>query len=257
MSAAVDGTAACPAGYTYAFLDPKYFFSTKAEQMTKTLLTEAQTLGALGVLDLIDSTLITVHSKIVRQDWDSAFTTLEVLTLFNEFEDDWPMYDDGQRVELTNKLYGASLVTVLRALKADDRLDVSHFPSLETLLRQAAEWGENMKSISCESDYDLVCKAIGARLLQTSPTDAAAQEKARLDAWLVSRCQEERDEFAQMRRRESEDDDEEDEDDEDAGPWHAGGSDVAEDMENNGLLLLPVWKEYNDYLHPAKRQARK
>ncbi|KAJ7682524.1 hypothetical protein DFH06DRAFT_1314727 [Mycena polygramma] len=257
MSAAVEATAVCPAGYTYAFLEPKYFFSTKAEKMTKTLLTEAQTLRPLGILDLIDSTLITIHSKIVRKDWDSAFTTLEVLTLFNEFEDDWPMYDDGRRVELTNKLYGTSLVTVLRALKTDDRLDVSHFPSLETLLRQAAEWGANMKSIGCESDYDLVCKAIGARLFPTSPTDVAAKEKARLDAWLASRSQEERDEFDRMRRREAEDDDEEDSDDEDAGPWHAGGSDVDEDMKNSDLLLPPVWKEYNDYLHPAKRQARK
>jgi hypothetical protein len=38
--------------------------------------------------------------------------------------------DDSKRVQLTNKVYGAPPVTVLRALKNDDRLDASHFPVL-------------------------------------------------------------------------------------------------------------------------------
>ncbi|KAJ7832331.1 hypothetical protein B0H14DRAFT_2592133 [Mycena olivaceomarginata] len=139
MAAAVDNVAVCPAGYTYAFLQQKYFVSTKAEKMAKNLIGEADSLRIYGKLALIDSTLTTLHSKIVKKDWDSAFPILEALAPFNEMEDDWPMCDDGKRVELTNKVYGASLVTVLLALKKDGRLDVSHFPSLETPLLEAAD----------------------------------------------------------------------------------------------------------------------
>ncbi|KAJ6539614.1 hypothetical protein B0H19DRAFT_1269914 [Mycena capillaripes] len=256
MPDAVDNAAVCPPGYTYAFLQPKYFVSIKGEKMAKNLIAEANFLRIYAKLALIDNTLAILHSKIVKKDWDAAFPILETLALFNEMEDDWPMCDDGKRVELTNKVYGASLVTVLRALKKDGRLDVSHFPSLETVLREAADWGSEMKSIGCESDYDLVCKATGARLFQKSAADAATEEKARLDAWLASRSQEERDEFQKMRREEAEDPNGEDSDEEeDAGLWHAEGNESEEDMKHDDFVLSRVWKEYKDYLDPEKRRG--
>ncbi|KAJ7129392.1 hypothetical protein C8R44DRAFT_872666 [Mycena epipterygia] len=244
-----------PEGYTYAFLQPRCFVSVKAEKFARDILDKAKTRGAYGQLALVDSALGTLHSKIAKKDWDGAFTILEALTLFNEFESDWPTVDDGERVDLTNKVYGASLVTVLRALKKDGRLDVSHFPGLETTLRKAAEWGELMKSISCDSDYDLVCKALGARLFQKTEADITS-EKARLDAWLASRSQEEQAEFHRMVQEKAEDEDE-DEEDESTEPWHAGGSEVDEDVKNKDFVLSRVWKQYKDYLDlkvPASRR---
>ncbi|KAF7352557.1 hypothetical protein MVEN_01221000 [Mycena venus] len=246
MPAAVENTATFPAGYTYAFLNPKYFVSTKTEQITENLLKEAKSHRGNGKLDVIDSALTTLHSKIVKKDWDGAFLILEALLIFNECEDYWPMSDDGKRVELINKVYGASLVTVLRALQKAGYLDVTHFPSLETLLKEATKWCEVMKSISCQSDYDLVCKAIVARLFSKSAADEVA-EKTRLTAWVASRSQEERDEFHRIAREAAEDEDEEDSDDEE-GPWHAGGSELDEDVKNNDFVLSRVRKEYKDYL---------
>ncbi|KAJ7180371.1 hypothetical protein C8R43DRAFT_399368 [Mycena crocata] len=237
------------AGHTYAFLRPKLFVSVKTEKVAKDLLEKAsKSRGTSGKLAVIDSALATLHSKIIKKDWDGAFMILAALTLFNEFEDYWPMWDDGKRIELTNKAYGASLVTVLHALKKDGRLDVSHFPGLETTLKGAATWGEEMKSISCNSDYDLVCKAIGARLFRKSEADVAS-EKARLDAWLATRSQEEQGEFYRMIQEEAEDPNGEDSDEEDESePWHSGGSELEEDMKRKDFVLARVWKDYRDYL---------
>ncbi|KAJ7094521.1 hypothetical protein B0H15DRAFT_829887 [Mycena belliarum] len=235
-----------PADHTYAFLRPKYFVSVKAEKIATDLLEEADTQDAYGKLALIDTTLATLHAKISENSWPDAFALVAALTLFNEIESYWPMCDDGKRVVLTNKVYGASLVTVLRALKHDGRLDAAHFPGLETTLRQAAAWGAEMKGISCESDYDLVCKAIGARLFQKSEADIAA-EKARLDGWLASRTEEERREFHRQVEEDAEDEDE-DEDEGDEKPWHAGGSELDEDAANDDFDLSRVWKAYKAYL---------
>ncbi|KAJ7653480.1 hypothetical protein B0H17DRAFT_1147069 [Mycena rosella] len=238
-----------PADHTYAFLRPQFFVSIKGEKIAQDLLEKAETRGAYGKLALIDSMLAMLHSKILEKDWDGAFTILEALTVFNEMEAYWPMCDDGKRVLLTNKVYGASLVTVLRALKTEGCLDVLHFPGLETTLRHAAQWGEEMKSISCDSDYNLVCKAIGARLFQKSEADIIS-EKARLDAWLTRRTKEERDEFNRMVLEKAEDEEEEEE-----GPWHAGGSELEEDVKNNDFVFPRVWKEYKDYLDLKQVQA--
>ncbi|KAJ7044610.1 hypothetical protein C8F04DRAFT_1026939 [Mycena alexandri] len=235
-----------PPGYTYAFLRQKSFASTKAEKIAAEMLEEAETLRNRGKLALIEKSLATLHSKIVKKDWNGAFVVLEALSLFNELDGDWPMCDDGKHIVLTNKVYGASLVTVLRALKKDARLDASHFPSLETLLRSAADWGDAMKSICCPSDYDLVCKAIGARLFPESAADVDAK-KARLDAWLASCTEQERVIFHRKVRDAAEDEDEEEEEE---GPWHAGGSELDEDVKDNDFVLPRVWKEYKDYLAP-------
>ncbi|KAJ7752760.1 hypothetical protein DFH07DRAFT_518115 [Mycena maculata] len=242
-----------PAGYTYAFCRPRFFVSVKVHEVARNLLGKAQTRGTYGKLSLIDSSLATLHSKILKKEWNEAFTILSALTLFNEVEDDWPMLDDGKRVALTNKVYGASLVTVLRALKKEGRLDILNFPALETTLREAAGWGGLMKDISCNSDYDLVCKAVGARLFQKSEADIAS-EKARQDAWLASRSQEDQDEFHRMMREEAEDEEDEDEGDE-SEPWHSGGSEFDEDVKSKDFDLSRVWKEYKAYLDliPGRR----
>ncbi|KAJ7639085.1 hypothetical protein FB45DRAFT_740753 [Roridomyces roridus] len=230
------------ATHTYAFHNSRYFVSKRGEKMANELVEEADSCGTSGKLALIDGALATLHTQIIEKNWDDAFVVLEALTLFNEMEDYWPMYDDGRRVALTNKAYGASLVTVLRALKQQNRLDMSSFPSLETLLRETCQWGAAMKDISCKSDYDLVCKAIGMRLFQKPDTKS---DEARLESWLASISPEERVAFEQRKQDAEEDEDEEDED---SGPWHSGGSVLDEDMESGDFDLPTVWTEYKTCL---------
>jgi hypothetical protein len=123
------------------------------------------------------------------------------------------------------------LVTVLRALKKNIAASMS---GLETSWREAAKWGEQMKGISCNSDYDVVCKAFGARLFQKSEADAA-WEKAQLEGWLASRGQEDQ-AFHRMFKEAAEDPDEEDSGGkDDSEPWHAGGSELDEDVKETRL----------------------
>ncbi|KAJ6628903.1 hypothetical protein B0H10DRAFT_1777337 [Mycena sp. CBHHK59/15] len=241
-----------PQGYTYAFLRPRCFLSVKAENITKGLLESAEDRGPYGKLALIDNALNILHAEILKKEWDEAYTLLAALTLFNEIESYWPMCDDGKRVVLTNKVYGAALVTVLRALKKDGRLDASHFPGLETTLRQAADWGESMKEISCKSDYDLVCKAIGARLFTKTAAEVAS-EKARLERWISSRSQEEQEAIREI-IQDDEEDEEDDEEGEPPTPWYAGET-VNEDTKNNDFVLSRVWKDYNEYLQKASAKS--
>lgn len=146
------------------------------------------------------------------------------------------MCDDGDRTDLTNKAYGACLVTVLRGLKKEGRLDATHFPSLETIMKNAASWGSAMKDMACISDYDLVCKAIGRRLFKDKSEAVIALEKARLNKWMESLSKEEQ---AEMK-----DEDEDEEDEDETKPWYTGGRDSDEDAKNPDFTLSRIWKEY-------------
>ncbi|KAJ7490308.1 hypothetical protein B0H11DRAFT_2400961 [Mycena galericulata] len=195
--------------YTYAFLDPRYFVSITAEQMAKGLLGKVESRGTYGKLASIDSTLAALHSKILKKDWDSAFTILEALILVNHIEDDWPSIRRVSGDRSTRPEDGSPPRCLAFSQPRDN-------------LEGGGRLGEQMKGIGCSSDYHLVCKAIGARLFQKSVADVAS-EKARLDAWLACRSQEEWDEFHRMRQEEAEDLDGEDSDEEDeAEPWHSG-----------------------------------
>jgi len=149
--------------------------------------------------------------------------------------------DDGERVAHTNIAYGACLIATLRGLKKDGHLDSTNFPALETLLRNAVEWGEAMKSMGCDSPYYVVCKGIGKRLFGDKSDESVALEKARVEEWVAGLDKEEQKAVRAGMR----------EDEEEAAegrvnkPWYAGGD---EDDKDPDYALSRVWKEYKDYL---------
>ena len=150
------------------------------------------------------------------------------------------MCDDGERVEITNKVYGAAVVTLLRALDKDGRLDVTHFPALEYFLRHVVEWCGEKKKMSGGPDYDLVCKAIGRRLFQNKSEECVAIEKARLEEWikgLKTEVQAEvREGIKEMEKEHQK------------KPWYAGGTSSDEQDKDRDFVLSRVWKEYKGYL---------
>ena len=156
------------------------------------------------------------------------------------------MIDDGEQTWLTDRVYGASLVTVLRALKKEGRLDVEHFPSLEFLLREGARWGKNMP---CRRiDYDAVLRGIGERLFANKSAETLALEKARVEEWMKTLSEEDQEEI--RKEMEGDDSDEEDEEEvaeEDEKPWWNEGT-AYEDFKSTDLTLSRVWKEYRDHL---------
>jgi hypothetical protein len=73
-------------------------------------------------------------------------------------------------VEATHKALGALLINLIRNLKKQDRLDLEHFPTLPTFLKNVVELGEWMVGIFEDMGrYDHVCKAIAFRKSKTPP----------------------------------------------------------------------------------------
>ncbi|KAK0482064.1 hypothetical protein EDD18DRAFT_1201854 [Armillaria luteobubalina] len=188
-----------------------------------------------AVLDLVDNTISILNNKVKKKAWNDAMDLLEAITLFFDMEDSWPMCDDGKRITITDRAYGSLLVTVLRALKQDGRLDTTNYPSLETLLKYAAGWGE---SVPIDAGYSGICKAVGYRLFNSKSEEQVALEKARVEEWLKGLDKETR------KRMEEEEDDE----DEDEADWFEGGSKHDEDVKSKNLVLSRTWKDYKDYL---------
>jgi hypothetical protein len=181
---------------------------------------------------------------------------LEALTVFNDLESSWPSeYRQPLKQELkvsfasssvrrrrtyVNKAYGACIVATMRGLKMDGRLDTTNFPALETLLKSAAEWGEAMKGMGCDSPYYKFCKAIGKRFFKDKSDEAIALEKACVEEWVTSLNEAEQEGVRASMK----------EDEEAAAeghvekPWYAGD----EDDKDEDYAMSRVWKEYKDYL---------
>lgn len=158
------------------------------------------------------------------------------------------MCEDGDRTSITNKVYGACVITILRALKKEERLDVNNFPSLECLLKNIAEWGDAMKQLSCDHDYFLVCKAIGERLFKDKTNRGLALDEARLQEWANGLDDNSRDlvrkklkEIAKKKERAPVDGKQE-------KPWYVGAGEDDEDKKDPDFALPRVWKEYKKYL---------
>jgi hypothetical protein len=152
--------------------------------------------------------------------------------------------NDGERTKLTNVVYGASLITVLRALKKEGTLGATHFPSLETILRIAAEWGHEMKGLRAGSKYYRVCKAIGKRLFKDKSPEDKAIEKARPEEWINSIPADEQKEVRKCMKEAEEDPDE----DEDEEPWYEGSKASDEDIRDEDFVLSRTWKTYREHL---------
>jgi hypothetical protein len=147
-----------------------------------------------------------------------------------------PACDDGEGVEVTNKLYGAAVVTLLRALEKENRLNATHFPTLEYFLKQVTEWCKEMEKMSGSPDYGRVCKAIGRRLFEDKPEAYVAMEEARLEEWIKGLEAEDRAEVEEgMKVKENE-------------AWYAGGKSSDEQDKNPDFVLSRVWKEYKEHL---------
>jgi len=153
--------------------------------------------------------------------------------------------DDGERTVLTNKVYGACIVATMRGLKKDGRLDTTNFPALETLLKNAAEWGEAMKGMGCDSPYYIVCKGIGKRLFKDKSDETVALEKARVEEWLASLSTKEQE---SLRAQMKEDADAEAAEGHIEKPWYTGARDRDEDDKDDDYAMSRVWKEYKEYL---------
>lgn len=154
------------------------------------------------------------------------------------------MIDDGQRAELTDSAYGAHLITLLKRLDADDMLDTTHFPALETVLREATEWGKAMNGI-CTNNYHRITGAMGKRLFKHKTDADRALEKERVDEWISTLRKEEKDLATQYLKEMAESD--EDEDGEDAGKpwWHAAKEkDEERYIDDDDFVMSRAWKAY-------------
>ncbi|KAL0949292.1 hypothetical protein HGRIS_009370 [Hohenbuehelia grisea] len=265
-------TSVLPKGHTY--LNPKIFITTMGKETFIKLLDKANDRDPdthkmyiyndyyyFACLDIVETTLTRIHTKLIsRKNLDEAYSLMEALTVFTDFGHPWPMCNDGEQVNLVNKAYGALLVTLLRHIKRQGRLDVTHYPSLETLLKLAADWGNQMCRQNCHSNYDKVCKAIGKRLFANKSADDIALEKARFEEWKSSLEEEEAKDLEEVEKEEAEDDEEEEEEDdeqEEAGqkkrqeaekPWFHDIGSYDEDTKDSDFTLTRIWKELKAYL---------
>lgn len=180
-----------PKGYT--FINPEIFISDKAKEIVNDLLQKAEKRNPdafdmyiyndyypYAIHNLIESVLITIKSKVAKKDWKETFYTIEALTFFFEFESVWTTCDDGELTQATNKLYGALLLETLKGLQSSGTLSSKSFANLESVLRTAYTFGENMKDIGCKSDYMSPCKAVANALFKETAVADQALYEARL-----------------------------------------------------------------------------
>ncbi|KAI0089088.1 hypothetical protein BDY19DRAFT_944159 [Irpex rosettiformis] len=258
-----------PEGYTY--LNPKTMVSKQAKKLFEEWADQVDNCNPdnfdmyiyndfawYGQLNIVDHALRGIHSRIERRELEEAFYRLEALTFVNALCGDWPMADDGDRVLITDKLYGACLVKTFQKLKEDDKLNAETFPNLETVLKEAVSWSESVEN----DKYAIVCRGIGKRLFKNKSPDVVAREKAMVKEWIDSLGKEEKEIVERRMKEDAEDEDEEDEDedkekededededdeDEDDTPWFEKGK-ADENLKDPSFTFSRVWKEYTAYL---------
>lgn len=155
--------------------------------------------------------------------------------------------DDGEHVEISNKAYGALAVAVMRGLKKANRLNKESFPSLEYLLRNIVDVGENLDGVGCESEYTLPIRAIARRLFKDKTKEDYALEQKQREEWAKGIKDKEdkklmtsavKDLAKELKKGEE--------------PWYMKGEVRDEDKRNSEYSLNPVYKEYKAFLGPKK-----
>ncbi|KAG6878591.1 hypothetical protein C0993_003046 [Termitomyces sp. T159_Od127] len=136
---------------------------------------------AYASLDLVDKTRTNANTKVALKKYEDAYHLFEALALFNLDDMAWPMCDDGERVQKTDKAYGALVVAALRGLEAQGRLNLKGLPNLETFLKNTAEWADAMKGQSCSVSYGPYCNRLGQKLVEDKTPEDFAREKAWLN----------------------------------------------------------------------------
>ncbi|KAH8827452.1 hypothetical protein DL96DRAFT_1606722 [Flagelloscypha sp. PMI_526] len=235
----------------YTFLNPKTIISEKGRAQLLDLFSQARKrdpdvhnmyiyndfLG-YGMIWLINSVFKTMTPLVTKSKWDELYPLLESLTQFFLMDgDDWTGVDDGEFAILTNKVYGSILVSMLRGLETQGRLDESHFPSLEDLLKAAAEWGDLAQSLECRASYSKVCKALGKQLFAGKEAARKKEREEMMDAWKKTL-----DEDTQKQI----DEDGQDEDD-DGKPWYHKGVAKNTKLKSRDLNYTTTWKAYKKY----------
>ncbi|KAF9534768.1 hypothetical protein CPB83DRAFT_866135 [Crepidotus variabilis] len=203
---------------------------------------------AYAILDLIDTTLTSLHTKVVTKKWKDAFSILEALVMFASYEDIWTQCDDGQRAVHTFKALGSLCVTLLRKIDEADELDPEHYPSLESVLKNMVDFCRSFKDLS--GKYGHVCKAIARRIFKDkSPADYKL-EITRLQEWAAGLEDKEmkktiQAEIKKMTKNK-------------AGSkaktaWYSTGEVIDENDNRPDFKFTGVWKRYRDYLSECPR----
>ena len=149
--------------------------------------------------------------------------------------------DDGDHVEVTNKVYGALAVAVLRGLKKAGRLDKEAFPSLESLLKNITSVGETLEGVGCDSDYVPVARGIARRLFKDkSKADLELEQKQREEWFKGIKDKEEKEIMAPAMKSIAKE--------KEGKQWYMKGEVANEDARNSSLSLGPVYKEYKAFL---------
>lgn len=154
--------------------------------------------------------------------------------------------EDEDRINITNKVYGAAVVTLLRAIEKTKRLNSANFPSLEDFLRRAVEWGKDMKDMSGDTDYDQFCKAVAKRVFKNKAPADLALDIARLvefgktlpedqDIEVENKIKLLEKLFTQKK-------------------WFEGAGDADEYGDNPEFVLSRVWRKYKESLQSAPKK---
>ena len=156
--------------------------------------------------------------------------------------------DDGDRVLVTDRVYGAFIVATLRGLEAEGTLNEDAIPDLDGSLKLMASVADIHGAA-----YGKVVKGYGKKLFGDRTKEE--RERVRLthdEAWKAfvrGLSDEERKERGDVLPGEDEDDedeeDEEDEEDRDK-PWFGRAKAADADMKNKAFTLTSSWKAYRE-----------
>ena len=162
--------------------------------------------------------------------------------------------DDGERVIITDKIYGALLITTIRALESAGTFNEENIPNLEVCLELIADWGDAFGT-DLRSKYPKVIKGLGKTLFGTRTEEerkSMGEKKTKAyDEFVKNLSDEEREKRGDISPGEEEDDEEEDEDedeDEDEkkekGPWYGKAKAADASFSHSSFKFTPIWREY-------------
>ncbi|KAG8809653.1 hypothetical protein FRB91_009685 [Serendipita sp. 411] len=265
-------------------LPERYTFSKYGQPMSKTALDMIENLmkeanncdpdahdmyicnDYLGyaVFNIVNRVIDSIYRKAAKKQWIESWDTLTALAIFIDTFPDFMNIDDGELVIAADKVFGALVVKVLKALAPEfAEKGESEFPDLESCLRQMANVGENSSGFD-GGQYTQIIKNYARHLFgrRTEEEREARAERIKraYQKFYKALPKDEKKEFADPsapKGKEDEDkgdedeedgwEDEEDEEDEkDAGPWF--GKPKAQDV-NYKIQSFPLdraWKTYRE-----------
>ncbi|KAI0650822.1 hypothetical protein C8Q79DRAFT_945241 [Trametes meyenii] len=215
-----------------------------------------------AILDLVDSTLSSIHTLVVKKKYRDAWRALDCLGKFSNDFQDWKQVDDGERAEATVKAYGALLVTTIQGLEKDDVLNEVDIPNLEEALQSFASDFES--GSDAEEPYNRLVRAYGRKLFGDRTDDERKKIwRSRWEAYVAfvkALPDEEREKRGERVPKEGgekdqdedgEDEDEDDGDEDDDETWFGDVSVKDAQKTHRDFAVSRTWKEYKDALAGA------